>query len=148
MVNISKIFITHMHADHCLGVVAIMAVIMSGVGQTPEGLERLRQLGLARKPDLELYGPVGLRELIRMTLLRTKITLSGVYAVHELIPEGDLPSLKCHLEHLHVNEAVGRDIYPNDEGVWEHVVDEAHYKGHRGWRVTAGPLIHRGRTLT
>lgn len=144
MVNISRIFITHMHADHVLGVVAIMAVIMSGVGQTPEGLERLRQQGLDKVPDLELYGPVGLRELVRMTLLRTKITLTGAYAVHELVPEGEMASVPCDLKHLHINEAVGRDIYPNRDGVWERIVNEAPYKGQRGWSVTAGPLIHRG----
>lgn len=49
MVNISRIFATHMHADHVLGIVAIMAVIMSGVGQTPTGLERLRAQGTAKK---------------------------------------------------------------------------------------------------
>lgn len=49
MVNISRIFVTHMHADHILGIVAIMAVIMSGVGQTPTGLERLRAQGTAKK---------------------------------------------------------------------------------------------------
>lgn len=49
MVNISRIFVTHMHADHILGIVAIMAVIMSGVGQTPMGLERLREQGTSKK---------------------------------------------------------------------------------------------------
>lgn len=49
MVNISRIFVTHMHADHVLGVVAIMAVIMSGVGQTEAGLARLRAAGTAKK---------------------------------------------------------------------------------------------------
>lgn len=49
MGNISRIFITHMHADHVLGIVAIMAVIMSGVGQTEQGLQRLREAGLHKK---------------------------------------------------------------------------------------------------
>lgn len=49
MGNISRIFITHMHADHVLGIVAIMAVIMSGVGQTERGLQRLREAGLHKK---------------------------------------------------------------------------------------------------
>lgn len=49
MGHISRIFITHMHADHVLGIVAIMAVIMSGVGQTEQGLQRLRKAGLHKK---------------------------------------------------------------------------------------------------
>jgi len=55
MVNISRIFLTHMHADHILGVVAILAVVMSGVGQTPEGLERLKKQGVNKKVRLKTF---------------------------------------------------------------------------------------------
>lgn len=57
MVNISRIFVTHMHADHVLGVVAIMAVIMSGVGQTEAGLARLRAAGTSKKVRLRASRP-------------------------------------------------------------------------------------------
>ena len=49
MANISRIFITHMHADHVLGLVAIMATIMSGVGTTEASLEKLRELGTGKQ---------------------------------------------------------------------------------------------------
>ncbi|KLT40699.1 hypothetical protein CC85DRAFT_287213 [Cutaneotrichosporon oleaginosum] len=143
MVNISRIFVTHMHADHVLGVVAIMAVIMSGVGQTEAGLARLRAAGTAKKADINIYGPVGLRELIRTTLRLTKVTLTGAYAVHELVPPGSAKGVGCAEPELHVNEAVGHDLLANDEGVWEMIVDERPQKGSKGWMVSAGPLVHR-----
>lgn len=52
-----------MHADHTLGVVAILAVVMSGVGQTPEGLERLRQQGLSKKVRLQLLCEANIRRI-------------------------------------------------------------------------------------
>ncbi|BEI90775.1 uncharacterized protein CcaverHIS019_0308450 [Cutaneotrichosporon cavernicola] len=143
MVNISRLFVTHMHADHVLGIVAIMAVIMSGVGQSEAGLERLRAAGTAKKADINIYGPVGLRELIRTTLRLTKATLSGAYAVHELVPPGAEKGAGCSESELHVNEAVGRDVLANEEGVWEMIVDERSTKGTKGWMVSAGPLVHR-----
>ncbi|TXT08608.1 hypothetical protein VHUM_02736 [Vanrija humicola] len=143
MVNISRIFITHMHADHILGIVAILGVIMSGVGQSPAGLERLRQQGTLKRAEINIYGPAGLRRLIRTMLECTAITLTGAYAVHELIPEGGSPSTGCQAGDLHVNEAQGIDFHPNDQGVWEDIVDDRPSRGIKGWRVSAGPLVHR-----
>jgi ribonuclease Z len=74
----------------------------------------------------------------------TKVTLAGAYAVHEVVPAGETASCTCTAQDLHVNEAVGQDLYPNVEGVWENIVDEALYKGQKGWSVSAGPLVHRG----
>ncbi|GMK53605.1 hypothetical protein CspeluHIS016_0101910 [Cutaneotrichosporon spelunceum] len=143
MVNISRIFVTHMHADHILGIVAIMSVIMSGVGQSEAGLERLRAAGTSKKADINIYGPVGVRELIRTTLRLTQVTLTGTYAVHELVPPGSEKGVRCSEAELHVNEAVGRDVLANEEGVWEMIVDERPTKGSKGWMVSAGPLVHR-----
>lgn len=161
MGNITRIFITHMHADHVLGIVAIMGVIMSGVGQTEQGLQRLREAGLSKKvsgaklarvvnkltssqPNLNIYGPAGLRCFIRNQLNLTRITLAGVYAVSEFIQHGEKPSCGCKEDELHINEAVGRDLYPNEDGVWPNFIDESGHKGVRGWSVSAGPLKHRG----
>jgi len=49
MSNISRIFITHMHADHTLGLVAVLTTIMSGVTANPQQLEKYKQQGLAKK---------------------------------------------------------------------------------------------------
>lgn len=93
---------------------------------------------------MNIYGPVGLRKFIRTQLELTRVTLTGSYAVHELVPAGATPSCGCSAEEIHVNEAPGTDFYPNAVGVWEDIVDEALYKGMKGWSVSAGPLTHRG----
>lgn len=46
MSNISGIFLSHMHGDHVLGLVAVLKQIMSGVGTSEEDLERLREKGV------------------------------------------------------------------------------------------------------
>jgi ribonuclease Z len=47
--NITRIFITHMHADHVLGLVWVLTHIMSGIGTTPEDTEKLKAKGLGKK---------------------------------------------------------------------------------------------------
>ena len=60
MANISRIFITHMHADHVLGLVAVMTTLMSGAGTTKEESENLKQAGTDKKVSL-VYVVVKLR---------------------------------------------------------------------------------------
>lgn len=47
--NITRIFITHMHADHILGVVSILTQVMSGVSVKEEDLERLKKQGTSKR---------------------------------------------------------------------------------------------------
>ena len=47
--NISRIYITHLHADHVLGVVSIMTTIMSGVTATEESRKALKAQGTQKK---------------------------------------------------------------------------------------------------
>ena len=47
--NITRIFITHMHADHVLGLVWVLAHILSGIGTTEESREKVASLGLDKK---------------------------------------------------------------------------------------------------
>ena len=49
MSNISRIFISHMHGDHVLGIVAVLKQIMTGVGMTEEQMEELRKQGQYKK---------------------------------------------------------------------------------------------------
>lgn len=94
--------------------------------------------------DVHMYGPRGLRELIRTTLRITGAHLSGVYAVHELLEEGEQGSVDCDEGSLHVNEAVGRDIQPNADGVWPEILQQGSGSSGKGWGVSAGPIVHRG----
>ncbi|KAI9637497.1 beta-lactamase-like protein [Dioszegia hungarica] len=143
MSNISRIFITHMHADHTLGLVSILTQIMCGVGVSAADLERQKAKGTDRKADINIFGPVGLRKLIRTSLQLVGATLAGAYAVHELLGADEDASAGCSAEEMLVNEAVGKDIRASEEGVWEKIMDEGTGKGGRGWSVSAGPLDHR-----
>jgi len=51
MGNISRIFITHMHADHVLGLVANLTTIMSSVGMTEGDHARLKEFGSKKKVE-------------------------------------------------------------------------------------------------
>ncbi|KAG8679326.1 hypothetical protein FRC08_017048, partial [Ceratobasidium sp. 394] len=64
--RISKIFITHMHVDHCVGVAPLLSALMSVFGA--------RARACNNDPDklhIEIYGTPGLRQLIRTTLMLT-----------------------------------------------------------------------------
>ncbi|RSH88726.1 hypothetical protein EHS25_002953 [Saitozyma podzolica] len=129
MSNISRMFITHMHADHVLGIVPILKTVMSGIGVSPEQAERTRALGIHKVASFHIYGPRGVRELVRTTLRLTEMGLSGAYAVHELLPADGSPSVTCQAEELHQNEAVGKDIRADELGVWEGILEEGVARG-------------------
>lgn len=89
---------------------------------------------------MHIYGPAPLRALLRNTIKFTELTLGGAYACHELLYPGQQPSAGCSAQELLDNEAVGRDIYADDDGCWKNVVEG---QG-KEWGVGAGPIEHRG----
>lgn len=86
---------------------------------------------------MELYGPSGLRKLLRTTLQITHATLAGKYAVHELLRPGDAP-LPCVDTEMHANETAGRDIWCGSDGRWRGLETS------EGIVVDAAPIVHRG----
>lgn len=153
-------------ADHCLGLVPLLATLMSGVTNTPESLAAMKAEGTAKKvsfwtplsgnladpspsqPVMNIYGAVGLRMLLRQTFALTECNLSGPYAVHELVPAGAEPSARCEAADLGVCEAVGRDLRAGEDGCWRDLLSgEIGGKGkgkESAWTVDAGPIDHRG----
>ncbi|QRV87803.1 metallo-beta-lactamase superfamily protein [Ceratobasidium sp. AG-Ba] len=88
------------------------------------------------KLHIELYGPPGLRQLVRTTLTLTHMKLSGKYVVHELHPlDDDGSSAATGL--THPNELVGRDMVEDGQGFWEDIANDT------GFRVNAGVIEHR-----
>ncbi|KAJ9097846.1 hypothetical protein QFC19_006636 [Naganishia cerealis] len=49
MGRITRVFITHMHADHVMGLVTLLGTLMMGVATGADELERLRVLGRGKK---------------------------------------------------------------------------------------------------
>jgi ribonuclease Z len=164
--KISKIFITHLHGlwvvtieylrhlttllvDHCCGIVPFMNSVMTSAhnpgkpSKLDDTVDTFMSFAYSYNIHggiqlrLELYGPSGLRKLVRTNLQITQTLLRGKYAAHELLFEGDAPTI-CGESDMHQNEIPGRDIRINADGRWNHFEDS------HGVRVDAAPIVHRG----
>ncbi|KIM25064.1 hypothetical protein M408DRAFT_331380 [Serendipita vermifera MAFF 305830] len=128
-----KVFITHMHVDHIMGLIPFLRTSMYSA-DTPSSSTQLR---------MQLYGPAGLRSFVRFNLGITEVGLVGKYAVHELLGKEEQPSAGCEKEVLHENEVPGMDIRAGEDGLWREIVKTRDGE----WSVDAGPLVHRTRCL-
>ncbi|EJD04634.1 uncharacterized protein FOMMEDRAFT_107442 [Fomitiporia mediterranea MF3/22] len=127
--RITKIFITHLHFDHCMGVITLLANILrgsAGASQPPR----------SKPPLVELYGPAGLRVFVRSILKMTMTDLTERYAVHELLTPSDKPT-SCETGNMHPGESIGRNILSVSTGLW---FDLAVYGS---VHVDAAPILHR-----
>ncbi|PWN47360.1 hypothetical protein IE53DRAFT_349337 [Violaceomyces palustris] len=80
--NLKTILITHLHGDHVLGLVPLLLNLM-GPSSSPSAPDD--------KPRVEIFGPCGLRALIRSTLTLCYSQLTGKYVVHELLWPNQTP---------------------------------------------------------
>lgn len=154
--NIHKILITHLHADHCLGLVPLLYSMM---GPSSPPLP-------ANQPRVEIFGPLGLRALIRTQLSLCYTSLEGKYVVNELRwrqqassssseqpgafletespllgavngPRRTIPELP-----LHESELPGKDIFLNEESAsWQDFTTV------EGVSISAAPVLHRCPTV-
>jgi ribonuclease Z len=123
--RINHIFISHLHGDHCYGLIGLVSTFML----------------LDRKTDLHIYGPKGIKEMILMQLkLSNSYTSYGLF-FHELsskkseiIFEDDKVLVKTiPLKHrVYTNgflfeEKIG-DRKLNIDAVLEHEIDKCYYQ--------------------
>ncbi|XP_029367317.1 zinc phosphodiesterase ELAC protein 1 isoform X1 [Echeneis naucrates] len=74
--RITKVFISHLHGDHLFGLPGLLCTVSLNTNPDPE-----QNLNC-----VDIYGPRGLRNFLRVTLGLTGSQLLFPYAVHELEP--------------------------------------------------------------
>jgi ribonuclease Z len=133
-----------MHADHTLGLIPLLGSLISGIQSTPEERQAIAARGTQKKAKINIYGPPGLRLMLRQMLNLTAMTLGDVYAVHELIPtpvdtnhtslvstspngQGNSPSCGCEASDLQAAEAVGQNIKADEDGCWRDIISQAEH---------------------
>ncbi|OAW00161.1 hypothetical protein PTTG_08057 [Puccinia triticina 1-1 BBBD Race 1] len=140
--NVTKIFITHLHGDHVLGLISFL----SHIGDRAEAdLASKNQHPFSDSSDVvEIFGPSGIREFVRSTLRLTKTHSLLKIKVNELLrhskdhvftPSLSNPTGPGRLWH---NEVLGEDIWSDQNGLWNDVVEV----NHCGVRVSAAPIQH------
>ncbi|KAJ7135017.1 beta-lactamase-like protein [Mycena crocata] len=134
--SVKKMFITHMHADHTMGVVPMLRNVLFAPSIDPTAYAPVNP-----PPRIEIYGPAGIRTFVRSILNMTLTRTGEKYVVHELLRADD-PETPCEPpEVLHSSELVGRDIRCSDDGFWRGFTKG---KGVFGdVLVDAGPILHR-----
>ncbi|PWW76010.1 Metallo-hydrolase/oxidoreductase [Tuber magnatum] len=138
--KISKIFITHLHGDHVFGLVPLLTTILNGAGgsENDPRMPGKGEGGRVRAADVEIYGPRGVRGLVRRTLQTTYTRLERGFVVHELLfadEAGDEKEGEGEVECLGEVER-GRDIRPDEDGFWKDFLEVDNFL------VSAGEIKH------
>ncbi|CDI86557.1 hypothetical protein, conserved [Eimeria praecox] len=124
---VQRVFVTHLHGDHCLG----LPSFLSQIAQDPEGGPR----------HIEVVGPEGIRNLLRCILHGTSARRLPSFSVVELRAVPHLHHRRSRTVRLPVlppapSETVGRgDIEPNADGSYVAFEDSEIV-------VTAAPIRH------
>ena len=111
-------------------------------------------------PRVEIFGPRGIRRMLRMLWHMTHTHSEHPYVVHELLFPGEQPSVAAdgrpggydqetvvdEMDVRRESECAGRDIRCDEQGFWRSIVDIAPNTGFQQWGVVvdAGPIEHCG----
>ncbi|CCG80613.1 protein of unknown function [Taphrina deformans PYCC 5710] len=87
--SIQKVFVTHLHTDHVIGLPGLLTDILGGHGGNIKDFqEGLKREGPARRV-LDIYGPLGIKEFLRTTFRLTYTLLATSFRIHELLFDED-----------------------------------------------------------
>ena len=141
-------------ADHTMGILTFLRNVLGSAPPTSTASSHLPPN--RRRPQVEIYGPRGIRRMIRTLWHITHTHSEHSFAVHELLILGEQPSVAADVqEHGGANEAdvrresecIGQDFHCGDDGFWRGIFSLPPKHSHVGATVDAGPILHRGTTL-
>ncbi|GJE90621.1 ribonuclease Z [Phanerochaete sordida] len=140
--DIKKVFITHMHADHTMGLITLLRNALGIHKGDPH--EAPREERPVRAPKIEIYGPRGMRQFVRTIFSLTHTRSADQYCVHELLMPGETASASGNdIEELHPSEEPGTNIPCDADGYWREVTSHKLHGGSNHVVVDAGPIVHR-----
>lgn len=129
MGKVTRIFITHMHGDHCFGLAPVLCSMT----------DNLNPANAVTDPEthipIDIYGPTPLRSWLRNTLKSTYSNVGRSYRVHELLHENDPVDTN---QDLHPYELPGQNIFLVDGAFTLPLYNSAE----KGYRVQAAPIVH------
>ncbi|EQC28885.1 hypothetical protein SDRG_13395 [Saprolegnia diclina VS20] len=97
LAKISRIFLTHLHGDHCFGLPGLLCTAGSVVSSdVPE-----------KANPIHIYGPRGLKAYVRNMLRHTMSRIGTGFVLHELLLASDTPSRN---DECHIDEVLGDDF--------------------------------------
>ncbi|KAL1755372.1 beta-lactamase-like protein [Schizophyllum commune] len=134
--QVKKIFITHMHVDHVMGIIGFLRNILFPLPVLGSGPDRDPNA----PPKVHVYGPAGIRNFIRTIFNMTESNSGDRYVAHELLRPGDATT-SCAPDVLHMSEAPGRDIAAGEDGLWRGFLTAHGTYG--DIVVDAAPIAHR-----
>ncbi|KAI9251515.1 beta-lactamase-like protein [Phascolomyces articulosus] len=129
MSRITKVFITHMHGDHCFGLPPLLCSISENMNTNRTNDDMI-----------EVYGPRPLRQWLRVALRSTYSHLGRHYRVHELVMEGE--QADENQDDLHPDEELGMNIHIKDNAFDLPIVFDANVQNEQKWTVRAAPIQH------
>ncbi|KAI8636507.1 beta-lactamase-like protein [Parasitella parasitica] len=130
MGKITRIFITHMHGDHCFGVAPLLCSMTDNLNPANSTTTKDQ-----KQTPVDIYGPTPIRSWLRTTLKSTYSNLGRPYRVHELLNENDPVDLN---ENLHSSELPGENILIDDNAFTLPLFASAE----KGYSVQAAPIEH------
>jgi ribonuclease Z len=135
MGKITRIFITHMHGDHCFGLAPLLCSMTENLN--PANSSAAISNDLENEVPIDIYGPTPLRSWLRTTLKSTYSNLGRPYRVHELLQEGDAIDLSKDRHH---NELPGQNIRASVEH--DAFTLPLYLSGEKGYSAQAAAIQH------
>lgn len=140
--SISRIFITHLHGDHCFGLPGLLCLI--------DNNSHLTLQGCSSEPTkiIHIVGPRGLRNMIRASLISSSTTFSFRLRIDELMKNNIKQSpLLSHYSSVfqvppHPSEIPGMDVTEDRDGTWIIPSHPGRGQVSAAWTIYAATLVH------